>query len=109
LNIIFIANFRATDLKSHAMRSKLLSIHLIYTIISSHRHVLFVPAPILFHPDLLPLPYNQILFIQAIKQYICLSLTRNVASPVPQVFDITLKIFVELVLHTRKLMKVIFN
>ncbi|ORX43829.1 hypothetical protein BCR36DRAFT_360675 [Piromyces finnis] len=95
----------ATDLKSHAMRSKLLSIHLIYTIISSHKNVLFVPAPILFHPDLLPLPYNQILFIQAIKQYICLSLTRNVASPVPQVFDITLKIFVELVLHTRKLMK----
>ncbi|KAJ3318645.1 guanine nucleotide exchange protein for ADP-robosylation factor, partial [Blyttiomyces sp. JEL0837] len=37
----------ATDLKSHAMRSKLLSLHLVHTILSSHSHIFYIPAPIL--------------------------------------------------------------
>ncbi|KAJ3118784.1 guanine nucleotide exchange protein for ADP-robosylation factor [Phlyctochytrium bullatum] len=38
----------ATELKSHAMRSKLLSLHLVYTVLSSHIHIFFVPALVLF-------------------------------------------------------------
>jgi brefeldin A-inhibited guanine nucleotide-exchange protein len=32
-------------------------------------------------------------FVQAINQYLCLSLSRNAVSPVPQVFEISVEIF----------------
>ncbi|ORX40224.1 hypothetical protein BD324DRAFT_644628 [Kockovaella imperatae] len=77
------------DLRSHAMRSKLLSLHLILTILKSHAD--------LFTNPMICIPSNSSLemtpFLQATKQYLCLSLSRNAVSPVTQVFELSVEIF----------------
>ncbi|KAJ3087061.1 guanine nucleotide exchange protein for ADP-robosylation factor [Quaeritorhiza haematococci] len=93
----------ATDLKSHSMRSKLLSLHLMHTVLSSHLHVFYTPSPVLFASGAQP---GGTSFIHAIKQYLCLSLSRNAASVVPQVFDIAMEIFGRLLVGLRPVLKV---
>ncbi|OCF43947.1 guanine nucleotide exchange protein for ADP-robosylation factor [Kwoniella heveanensis CBS 569] len=77
------------DLRSHAMRSKLLSLHLVLTVLKSHSD--------LFTNPLIVIPSNSSLemtpFLQATKQYLCLSLSRNAVSPVNQVFELCVEIF----------------
>ncbi|WVQ96796.1 hypothetical protein IAU59_003903 [Kwoniella sp. CBS 9459] len=77
------------DLRSHAMRSKLLSLHLVLTVLKSHSD--------LFTNPLIVIPSNSSLemtpFLQATKQYLCLSLSRNAVSPVNQVFELSVEIF----------------
>lgn len=98
---------RATDLKSHAMRSKLLSLHLVHTILTSHMYIFFTPAPVLFSPGTATkADPNAVAFIHAVKQYLCLSLSRNAVSVVPQVFDISLEIFGRVLLGLRTVLKV---
>ncbi|CDS00364.1 probable SEC7-component of non-clathrin vesicle coat [Sporisorium scitamineum] len=77
------------DLKSHAMRSKLLSLHLILTIIQSHMPILTDPSVIIHSTT----TGEQTQFVQAVKQYLCLSLSRNAVSSVNQVFEISCEIF----------------
>ncbi|KAI8592987.1 hypothetical protein BDZ88DRAFT_503867 [Geranomyces variabilis] len=96
----------ATDLKSHAMRSKLLSLHLVFTILSSHMYIFFVPAPVLFSPGTsTKTDPNAVLFVHAVKQYLCLSLSRNAVSVVPQVFDVSLEIFGKVLVGLRGVLK----
>ncbi|KAJ3068402.1 guanine nucleotide exchange protein for ADP-robosylation factor, partial [Podochytrium sp. JEL0797] len=147
------ANEGSTDLKSNAMRSKLLSLHLIHTILCSHMHILFLNTPMLFpsdfiaalvdststtsSSDLAPIPsvsspsrttppddsippptpttapalaaavtvYTPTLFIHAIKPYLCLSITRNAVSVVPQVFDVSMEIFGLVLMELRVFLK----
>ncbi|CCK68159.1 Arf family guanine nucleotide exchange factor SEC7 KNAG_0A04910 [Huiozyma naganishii CBS 8797] len=73
------------DMRSHAVRSKLLSLHIIYTIMKEHVDVLLSPNVILPEKE-------QRTLLNAIKQYLCLSLSRNAASPISPVFEITLEI-----------------
>ncbi|ORY31437.1 hypothetical protein BCR39DRAFT_526742 [Naematelia encephala] len=76
------------DLRSHAMRSKLLSLHLVLTILKSHSDMFVNPH--------VAIPSNSSLemtpFLQATKQYLCHSLSRNSVSPVNQVFEICVEI-----------------
>ncbi|KND00748.1 uncharacterized protein SPPG_03863 [Spizellomyces punctatus DAOM BR117] len=96
----------ATDLKSHAMRSKLLSLHLVYTILGSHMYIFFTPAPVLFSPGTqTKADSNAVLFVHAVKQYLCLSLSRNAVSVVPQVFDISMEIFGKVLIGLRSVLK----
>ncbi|KAJ3150955.1 guanine nucleotide exchange protein for ADP-robosylation factor [Geranomyces michiganensis] len=96
----------ATDLKSHAMRSKLLSLHLVFTILSSHMYIFFVPAPVLFSAGTSSkTDPNAVLFVHAVKQYLCLSLSRNAVSVVPQVFDVSLEIFGMVLVGLRSVLK----
>ncbi|KAI8617834.1 hypothetical protein BC830DRAFT_1239777 [Chytriomyces sp. MP71] len=139
----------STDLKSHAMRSKLLSLHLIHTIMCSHNHIFFINTPGLFvrsnngevgtsestemlnndsnepatpgspHPSsLMPDPppagsnstghvdiYTPTLFVHAIKPYLCLCVTRNAVSVVPQVFDVSMEIFGKMLVDLRIFLK----
>ncbi|CEI86105.1 hypothetical protein RMCBS344292_00550 [Rhizopus microsporus] len=77
------------DMRSYSMRSKLLSLHLILTIMTSHMDV-FTSDQIFFStsvPDSNGRRPNP--FILEVKQYLCPSLGRNAFSVVPQVFDIT--------------------
>ncbi|KAI9362470.1 hypothetical protein DFJ73DRAFT_620704 [Zopfochytrium polystomum] len=96
-----------TDLKSHAMRSKLLSLHLVHSILSTHVSIFFTPAPSLFAIDTsLPPPSPvSLLFIHSVKQYLCLTLSRNALSVVPQVFDISMDIFSRVLVDLRTLLK----
>lgn len=71
------------------MRSKLLSLHLILTILRSHADLFINPF--------ISIPSNSSLemtpFLQATKQYLCLSLSRNAVSTVNQVFELSVEIF----------------
>ena len=90
------------------MRSKLLSLHLIHTILVSHPSTFQISSTVLFTSST-----SQPLFIHAIKQYLCLSLSRNAASVVPQVFDTAMEIFnkilTQLRTHLKKELSVIFT
>ncbi|KAG6817461.1 hypothetical protein H0H87_008629 [Tephrocybe sp. NHM501043] len=77
------------DLKSHAMRSKLLSLHLVLTVLNSHMALFVDPSAIIYSSS----SNEATTFVQAINQYLCLSLSRNAVSPVPQVFEISVEIF----------------
>lgn len=84
------------------MRSKLLSLHLILTILKSHAD--------LFVDPLVCIPSNTSMemtpFLQATKQYLCLSLSRNAVSPVNQVFELSVEIFWCMLKSMRAQMKV---
>ncbi|CAK5275581.1 unnamed protein product [Mycena citricolor] len=77
------------DIKSHGMRSKLLSLHLVLTILNSHMPLFVDPAAII-HSNT---SHESTTLVQAINQYLCLSLSNNAVSPVPQVFEISVEIF----------------
>lgn len=77
------------DLKSHAMRSKLLSLHLVLTILNNHMALIVSPNAIIYSSS----SNDSTTFVQAITQYLCLCLSRNAVSPVPQVFEASVEIF----------------
>ncbi|KAI0368107.1 Sec7-domain-containing protein [Pilatotrama ljubarskyi] len=77
------------DLKSHAMRSKLLSLHLVLMILNSHMPIFVSPSAVIYSSS----SNEATPFIQAANQYLCLCLSRNAVSPVPQVFEISVEIF----------------
>ncbi|KAJ3192020.1 guanine nucleotide exchange protein for ADP-robosylation factor [Irineochytrium annulatum] len=95
----------ATELKSHAMRSKLLSLHLVHTVLTSHMHVFFTPASVLFPGDGGRGQVQTVLFVHAVWQYLCLSISRNAVSVVPQVFDISMDIFGRVLVGLRTVLK----
>ncbi|KAF5364253.1 hypothetical protein D9756_000655 [Leucocoprinus leucothites] len=77
------------DPKSHPMRSKLLSLHLVLTVLNSHMPLFVDPTAIVYSNS----QNEPMSFVQAINQHLCLCLSRNAVSPVPQVFDISVEIF----------------
>ncbi|KAN0116045.1 hypothetical protein V8E52_006351 [Russula decolorans] len=77
------------DLKSHGMRSKLLSLHMVLIILSSHMDIVASPMSIIHSSS----SHEASSFIQMADQYLCLCLSRNAVSPVPQVFEISVEIF----------------
>ncbi|CAE6422038.1 unnamed protein product, partial [Rhizoctonia solani] len=77
------------ELKSHAMRSKLLSLHLVLTVLDTHMSLFVDPHALIFSSS-----NNEATpFLHAVKQYLCLALSRNAISSVSQVFDISVEIF----------------
>ncbi|KAI4733905.1 hypothetical protein E4T50_15544 [Aureobasidium sp. EXF-12298] len=89
------------DLKSQGMRSKLLSLHIIQTTIFNH-HAIFTSPFATIRSSSNNDPTS---FTQAIKQYICLSLSRNGASSVNKVFEISCEIFWLMIRYLRVTLK----
>ncbi|KAI0248451.1 hypothetical protein BJV78DRAFT_1235950 [Lactifluus subvellereus] len=77
------------ELKSHGMRSKLLSLHMVLIILSSHMDIFASPTSIIYSSS----THEATSLIQMSNQYLCLCLSRNAVSPVPQVFEISVEIF----------------
>ncbi|CAE6407293.1 unnamed protein product [Rhizoctonia solani] len=77
------------ELKSHAMRSKLLSLHLVLTVLDTHMPLFVDPHALIFSSS----SNEATPFLHAVKQYLCLALSRNAISSVHQVFDISVEIF----------------
>ena len=90
------------DLKSMEMRSKLLSLHLIHTILKSHM-VVFTNPLVTISSSTNDEPTR---FTDAVKQYLCLSLSRNAASAVGQVFEVCCEIFWLMLKDMRVMLKV---
>lgn len=77
------------DLRGQAMRSKLVSLHLIHTLLNNHIYVFTSPLCRIKNSK-----SNEFTsFLQAIKYYLCLTITRNGACSVDKVFDVTAEIF----------------
>ncbi|WAQ80954.1 hypothetical protein PtA15_1A292 [Puccinia triticina] len=89
------------DLKSHAMRSKLLSLHLILSILNTNLAMFTDPNVMICSST----TRDQTPFIQAIKQYLCLSLSRNAISSVLSVFELSCEIFWKVVSGMRTKLK----
>lgn len=82
------------DMRSHAVRSKLLSLHIIYSILKDHVDVFLSQTRFLPGKE-------RVTLLDSIKQYLCLSLSRNAASPIAPVFEITLEIMWLLIANLR--------
>lgn len=89
------------DLKSHAMRSKLLSLHLILSILNTNLSMFTDPNVIIYSST----TRDRTPFVQAIKQYLCLSLSRNAVSSVLSVFELSCEIFWKVVSGMRTKLK----
>lgn len=77
------------DMKSHSVRSKLLSLHIIHTILREHIDVFLSNDVIILSSN----NNEETRLISAVRQYICLTLSRNAASPLAPVFELSLEIF----------------
>lgn len=85
------------DPKSHELRSKVLSLHLLLLILQNAG----------------PVFRSNEMFIMAIKQYLCVALSNNGVSLVPEVFELSLSIFVALLsnfkVHLKRQIEVFFK
>ncbi|CAL8073044.1 unnamed protein product [Calicophoron daubneyi] len=80
---------RSSDSKSNTVRSKLLSLQLILSIFQQ-------PGPLFLSSDI---------FLTAIKQYLCIALIKNGTSPVPEVCELSVTIFLALLTHFKPHLK----
>lgn len=94
--------FSERDLKSHGMRSKLLSLYLLNTILSSYMSVFLQPDSLLYSGTSGEATH----FLDAAKQYLCLAISRNAVSSVPQVFELSVDIFWRVLSGLRARLKV---
>jgi brefeldin A-inhibited guanine nucleotide-exchange protein len=77
------------DLKGQAMRSKLISLHIIQTLLNNNIQVFTSPLCTITNSK----SNEPTGFLQAVKFYLCLSITRNGASSVDRVFEVCCEIF----------------
>ncbi|GAA5850525.1 hypothetical protein JCM8547_001904 [Rhodosporidiobolus lusitaniae] len=89
------------DLKSPAMRSKLLSLHLVLTILNNHMSLFLEPHVAIISST----SRDRTPFLTAVKQYLCLALSRNAVSPVIQVFELSCEIFSRMLSGMRQKLK----
>lgn len=77
------------DMRSHSVRSKLLSLHIVHTILKQN-------IDIFLSHDVVLLSNNSnetTRLINAVRQYLCLTLSRNAASSIAPVFELSLELF----------------
>lgn len=85
----------AADVKSVPMRSKVLCLTIIHTILRDFMPVFISPSV------LVRFSRETVNFMQATKNSICLALAMNAPKPMPQVFDVSCEIFSLMVNHMR--------
>jgi len=90
------------DLKSHAMRSKLLSLQLILTVLHLHMPLFVDPSVLIYSSS----SRERTPFVHAVKQYLCLSISRNAVSSVISVFELSCEIFWRVLQGMRTKLKV---
>lgn len=77
------------DLRGQPMRSKLISLHIIHTLLNNHISVFTSPLCTITSTK----SNEPTSFLQATKFYLCLSISRNGASSVDRVFEVCCDIF----------------
>jgi brefeldin A-inhibited guanine nucleotide-exchange protein len=94
------------DIKSQNMRSKLLSLHLIYHLINNYVAVFTSPLATIKNSSS---SSESTTLLQAVRPHLCLSLSRNGASSVPRIFEVCCETFWLMLKHMRVMMKVSKN
>jgi brefeldin A-inhibited guanine nucleotide-exchange protein len=77
------------DMKSHPVRSKLLSLHIIHTILKEHIDIFLSHDVVIYSSN----TNDHTRLINAVRHHICLTLSRNAASSIAPVFELSLEIF----------------
>ncbi|KAI5457139.1 hypothetical protein BGZ63DRAFT_428558 [Mariannaea sp. PMI_226] len=77
------------DIRGQPMRSKLISLHIIHTLLNNNISVFTNPLCTIKNSK----SNEPTSFLQAVKFYLCLSITRNGASAVDRIFNISSEIF----------------
>lgn len=77
------------DMRSHSVRSKLLSLNIIHTILKQYIDIFLSHDVVLLSNS----ADEETRLINAVRQYLCLSLSRNAASSIAPVFELSLEIF----------------
>ncbi|KAH7163552.1 hypothetical protein B0J13DRAFT_538797 [Dactylonectria estremocensis] len=77
------------DVRGQPMRSKLISLHLIHTLLNNNIGVFTSPLCTIKNSK----SNEPTTFLQAVKFYLCLSITRNGASSVDRIFNVCSEIF----------------
>jgi brefeldin A-inhibited guanine nucleotide-exchange protein len=90
------------DLRGQPMRSKLISLHLIHTLLNNNITVFTSPLCTIKNSK----SNEPTSFLQAVKFYLCLSITRNGASSVDKIFDVCAEIFWLMIKYMRPSFKV---
>lgn len=90
------------DVRGQPMRSKLISLHLIHTLLNNNIAVFTSPFCTIKNSK----SGDPTSFLQAIKYYLCLSITRNGASSVDRIFNVSSEIFWLMVKYMRADFKV---
>lgn len=85
-----LATSNPNDPRSHELRSKILSLQLLLSILQQ-------PGPAF---------KSNSVFITAIKQYLCVALSKNGVSSVPEVFELSLALFLSLLNHFKQHLKI---
>lgn len=88
-NFILLIFFLHCSFRSHELRSKVLSLQLLLSILQN-------AGPVFKTNDM---------FINAIKQYLCVALSKNGVSSVPEVFELSLAIFLTLLSNFKQHLK----
>lgn len=89
LSIKILTADQLYDLKGQAMRSKLISLHLIHILLNNHVAVFTSPLCTITNSK----SNEPAGFLQAVKFYLCLSITRNGASSADRIFEVCCEIF----------------
>ena len=101
-------HYRTIELRSQPIRSKLLALHLLSSVVNSHPHIFFMPAkslwPLVKEPSE---PQELFRFIDSVKEFLILSLTRNATSIILPIFEISMELFSRIWIYLRSLLKVI--
>ena len=77
------------DPKSHELRSKILSLQLLLGILQNGGHALT----------------GSEIFVSAIKTFLCVALSQNGVSPISEVFELSLALFIELLTKYKRCLK----
>lgn len=89
MGLTYISIFMLFNYRSHELRSKILSLQLLLSILQNAG----------------PVFKTNEMFINAIKQYLCVALSKNGVSAVPEVFELSLAIFLTLLSHFKQHLK----
>ena len=95
------------DPKSHELRSKVLSLQLILSVVQNAGPVFRFDWTWekIVNNELLLLFRSNEMFISAVKQYLCVALSKNGVSNVCEVFELSLAIFLSLLMKFKTHLK----
>lgn len=85
------------DMKSHTVRSKLLSLHIIHTILKDNIDIFLSKDVVILSSS----SDDRTRLIDAVRSYLCQALIKNAASPLAPVFELTLEIYWLLISNLR--------
>lgn len=85
------------DMRTHSVRSKLLSLHIIHSILRNNIDIFLSKDAVILSSS----SDDQTRLIDAVRSYLCQVLIRNAASPLAPVFELTVEIFWLLISNLR--------